>query len=66
MNRLIQEVAGRRRTVVLTPDFEAVAGLDTGGRSRKPRKAYRRFHGNGDVPPALQQAVEKVLREARA
>jgi predicted ATP-dependent endonuclease of OLD family len=66
MNRLIQEVAGRRRTVVLTPDFEAVVGLETGGRSRKPRKAYRRFHGNGDVPSALRQAVEKVLREARA
>src|SRR3954471_10028498 len=56
INRQIQEAAGRRRTVVLTPDFEAVAGLDTGGRSRKPRKAYRRFHGNGDVPPALKQA----------
>jgi predicted ATPase len=66
MNTLIQEVAGRRRTVVLAPDFEAVAGLDARGRSRKPRKAYRRFHGNGDVPPALRQAVEKVLRAARA
>jgi predicted ATP-dependent endonuclease of OLD family len=66
MNRLIQEVAGRRRTIVLAPDFEAVAGLDARGRGRKPRKAYRRFHGNGDVPPALRQAVEKVLREARA
>ena len=66
MNKLIQEVAGRRRTIVLAPDFEAVAGLDARGRNRKPRKAYRRFHGNGDVPPVLRQAVEKVLREARA
>jgi predicted ATP-dependent endonuclease of OLD family len=65
MNRLIQEVAGRRRTVVLTPDFEAVAGLDTGGRSRKPRKAYRRYNANGEVPEPLRTAVEKVLRAAR-
>ena len=66
MNKLIQEVAGRRRTIVLTPDFEAVSGMNARGRGRKPRAAYRRFHGNGDVPPALEQAVEKVLRAARA
>jgi hypothetical protein len=66
MNRHIQDVAGRRRTVVLTPDFEAVSGVAARGRGRKPRKAYRRFHGNGDVPPALRQAVEKVLGEARS
>jgi CRISPR-associated exonuclease Cas4 len=66
VNRQIQEVAGKRRTVVLTPDFEAVAGMKTGGRGRKPRKAVRRFmSGNGNVPQPLRNAVEKVLKAAR-
>jgi predicted ATP-dependent endonuclease of OLD family len=65
LNRQIQELAGRRRTVVLVPDFEAVAGMASGGRGRKPRKAYARFYGNGEVPAPLRQAVEKVMRAAR-
>jgi predicted ATP-dependent endonuclease of OLD family len=66
VNRQIQEVAGKRRTVVLTPDFEAVAGLKA-GRGRKPRKAVRRFSAsNGDMPQPLRTAVEKVLKAARA
>lgn len=65
VNAQIREVAGRGRTVVLTPDFEAVSGLTAGGRGRKPRKAYRRYRRNGDVPAPLQQAVERVLRAAR-
>jgi predicted ATP-dependent endonuclease of OLD family len=66
VNRQIQEVAGKRRVVVLTPDFEAVAGMRASGRGRKPRKAVRRFSaGNGDVPQPLRNAVEKVLRAAR-
>src|SRR3954462_5089622 len=36
VNRQIQEVAGRARTIVLTPDFEAVSGMKTRGRGRKP------------------------------
>jgi len=65
VNRQIQEVAGKRRTVVLTPDFEAVAGLKA-GRGRKPRKAVRRFSNqNGDMPQPLRTAVEKVMRAAR-
>ena len=64
INRQIQEVAGRRRTVVLVPDFEAVSGVNA-GRSRKPRNAYRRYFANGDVPEPLKVAVEKVLRAAR-
>ncbi|HEX7581565.1 MAG TPA: TOPRIM nucleotidyl transferase/hydrolase domain-containing protein [Gaiellaceae bacterium] len=64
INRQIQEVAGRRRTVVLAPDFEAVSGVNA-GRSRKPRNAYRRYFANGDVPEPLKMAVEKVLRAAR-
>jgi predicted ATP-dependent endonuclease of OLD family len=66
VNRQIQEVAGKRRTVVLTPDFEAVAGMKSSGRGRKPRKAVRRFSANnGDVPQPLRTAVEKALRAAR-
>jgi hypothetical protein len=64
-NRQIQEIAGRGRTVVLAPDFETVSGLNARGRSHKPRIAYRRFHGNGDIPDPLVRAVEKVLRAAR-
>ncbi|HEY8316196.1 MAG TPA: TOPRIM nucleotidyl transferase/hydrolase domain-containing protein [Gaiellaceae bacterium] len=64
VNQQILEVAGRRRTVVLTPDFEAVSGVSA--RSRKPRTAYRRYTGNGEVPAPLRSAVEKVLRAARS
>jgi predicted ATP-dependent endonuclease of OLD family len=65
VNKQIADVAGRRRTIVLTPDFEAVSGVSARGRGRKPRKAYRRYTGSGDVPPQLQLAVEKVLKAAR-
>jgi len=65
-NEQIRAVAGPTRTVVLTPDFEAVSGMNGGGRARKPHRAYRRYRGNGDVPEPLRQAVEKVLRAARA
>jgi endonuclease V-like protein UPF0215 family len=67
VNAQILEVAGRRRTVVLAPDFEAVAGVTARGRGRKPRKAVVRFTGsNGDVPEPLRLAVEKVLKAARS
>jgi hypothetical protein len=66
VNQQILEVAGRRRTVVLTPDFEAVSGVSARGRGRKPRKAYQRYSTNGEVPAALRSVVEKVLREARS
>jgi CRISPR-associated exonuclease Cas4 len=64
MNRQIQDVAGRRRTVVLAPDFEAVSGMNA-ARGRKPRRAYHRYFAGGDVPEPLRLAVEKVLRAAR-
>jgi predicted ATP-dependent endonuclease of OLD family len=67
VNRQIREVAGKRRTVVLTPDFEAVSGVKASGRARaKPHKAWRRYRGNGEVPEPLKLAVEKVLRAARS
>jgi predicted ATP-dependent endonuclease of OLD family len=65
VNRQIREVAGKGRTIVLAPDFEAVSGVSTRGRGRKPRNAYRRYTGNGEVPEPLRAAVEKVLRAAR-
>ena len=51
---------------MLVPDFEAVSGVNARGRSRKPHRAYRRYTGTDDVPEALKQAVEKVLRAARS
>jgi CRISPR-associated exonuclease Cas4 len=64
MNRQIREVAGRGRTVVLVPDFEAVSGVNARGRGRKPRKAWTRYRGNGEVPAPLLRAVEKVRKAA--
>ena len=66
VNRQIREIAGRRRTIVLAPDFEAVSGVSARGRGRKPRKAYRRYSGDGEVPAELRLAIEKVLKAARS
>lgn len=66
VNQQIRDVAGKGRTVLLTPDFEAVSGVSARGRGRKPRKAYRRYSGNGSVPELLRLAVEKVVRAARS
>jgi predicted ATPase len=65
-NAQIREVAGRGRTVVLVPDFEVVSGVNARGRGRKPRNAWRRYSGNGEVPAPLRQAVEKLRRAAHA
>jgi predicted ATP-dependent endonuclease of OLD family len=67
VNRQIREIAGSRRTVVLTPDFETVSGLRAGNRrGRKPQKAWLRYRGDGEVPEPLRVAVEKVLRIAQS
>ena len=66
VNQQIRDVAGKRRTVVLAPDFEAVSGVSARGKGRKPRNAYRRYRGNGEVPQPLRTAVEKVLKAARS
>ena len=67
VNRQIREIAGSRRTVVLTPDFETVSGLRADNRrGRKPQKAWLRYRGNGEVPEPLRVAVEKVLKIAHA
>ena len=66
INQQIQDVAGRRRTVVLVPDFEAVSGVTSRGRGRKPRRAYRHYTGNEEVPQQLRLAAERVLKAALA
>ena len=63
-NETILRVAGRKRTVALVPDFEGVSGLR--GRRAKPAAAFKRFQsGNGEIPGALRQAVERVVASAR-
>ena len=67
VNRQIREIAGSRRTVVLTPDFETVSGLRAGNRrGRKPQRAWLRYRGNGDVPEPLRVAVERVVKIAQS
>lgn len=57
LNALIRETADPERTVVMEPDFEAVAGLR--GHRRKPERAWLRFQelGRDDVPPSLKRVV---------
>jgi putative ATP-dependent endonuclease of the OLD family len=63
-NAAIRRAAGRRRTVMLVPDFEAVSGLRA--RRGKPAAALRRFRGGNDaVPEPLRAAVERVVAAAR-
>ncbi len=63
-NEAILRVAGRRRTIMLVPDFEGVAGLRA--RRGKPEAAWRRFQsGNADLPEPLRRAVERVVAAAR-
>ena len=63
-NDTIVRVAGKRRSIVLVPDFEGVTGLKV--RRGKPAAAYKRFQaGDGDVPGPLRQAVERVVVAAR-
>jgi hypothetical protein len=65
LNDLIAEVAGRERTVVLEPDFEAVAGLR--GHSHKPERAWRSFATlpATKMPAQLLQAATLALTLAR-
>ena len=63
-NELIANVAGRRRTIMLVPDFEGVAGLHV--RRGKPEAAWRRFQQAGaEVPAPLARAVERIVGAAR-
>jgi putative ATP-dependent endonuclease of the OLD family len=63
-NESIARVAGRRRSIMLVPDFEGVAGLKV--KRGKPAAAYRLFdRGDGAVPGPLRNAVERVVAAAR-
>lgn len=64
-NAEIAAIVRPEKTIVLEPDFEAVAGLR--GHSHKPEQAWRSFAGieRAAVPPPLTTAVERVLALAR-
>jgi predicted ATP-dependent endonuclease of OLD family len=62
LNRLIAEVAGQERTIVLEPDFEGVARVA----GHKPESAWRRFSSlsPADIPSPLGTAVAMALELA--
>ena len=66
LNALIAESADERRTVVLEPDFESVAGLK--GRRHKPERAWRQFAAlpPDEIPVPLRRAAELAVELARA
>ncbi|MGZ4482646.1 MAG: ATP-dependent nuclease [Gaiellales bacterium] len=64
LNARIARAAGAERTVVLVPDFEAVAGLP--GRSHKPEHAWRRFvETDAKIPEQLARAAGLAVTLAR-
>jgi hypothetical protein len=65
LNALIRRRAGARRTIVLEPDFEGVAGLRS-RRARKPEQAWRRLVADtARKPPApLVRAATLALELA--
>jgi predicted ATPase len=66
LNALIADTAGDERTIVLDPDFEAVAGL--AGHSRKPERAWRDFASrpSAEMPAPLVRVAERAISLARA
>jgi predicted ATP-dependent endonuclease of OLD family len=63
LNELIESVVGPSRTVVLEPDFEAIAGL--AGHSHKPERAWRHFAAlaAADVPEPLARVPTRLLAQ---
>jgi predicted ATPase len=66
LNALIADTAGEERTVVLDPDFEAVAGLE--GRRRKPERAWREFASrtSAEMPGHLLRVAALAMSLARS
>jgi putative ATP-dependent endonuclease of the OLD family len=66
LNALIADTAGGEGTIVLDPDFEAVAGLV--GHSRKPERAWREFasRASADMPEPLVRVAERAISLSRA
>jgi predicted ATP-dependent endonuclease of OLD family len=64
LNALILETAGTERTIVLDPDFEAVAGLK--GKSRKPARALKAFASRSaaEMPKPLVTAARLAISMA--
>ena len=64
LNALIRRHAGARRTVVLEPDFEGVAGFHS--RAHKPERAWRRLAQARpeELPEPLVRAVRLALDSA--
>jgi putative ATP-dependent endonuclease of the OLD family len=65
LNALIRRQAGARRTVVLEPDFEGVAGFRS--RAHKPERAFRRLAraGPDELPEPLVRAVRLAIEAAQ-
>jgi hypothetical protein len=64
LNALIRRRAGAKRTIVLEPDFEGVAGFHS--RRQKPERAWHHLaHAHRDgMPESLVRAVELALDSA--
>lgn len=64
LNALIRRRAGGRRTILLEPDFEGVAGFHS--RSHKPERAWHRLARAPleELPAPLVRAVELALESA--
>jgi predicted ATPase len=64
LNALIRRLAGTRRTIVLEPDFESVAGFH--GKGSKPERAWSHLaHAPLDeLPEPLVRAVKLALASA--
>jgi hypothetical protein len=64
LNALIRRLAGARRTVVLEPDFEGIAGFR--GRGPKPERAWTHLVDAhlDDLPEPLVRAVKLALETA--
>lgn len=61
LNDLIAELAGPERTIVLEPDFEAVARIK--GHGHKPHRTWQRFTSlsPGEMPQELARAAELAV-----
>lgn len=64
LNALIRRRAGARRTIVLEPDFEGIAGYR--GKARKPERAWAHLAQApvDDLPEPLVRAVKLAIRTA--
>jgi predicted ATP-dependent endonuclease of OLD family len=66
LNALIRRRAGARRTIVLEPDFEGVAGFRGRRKKKKPERAWRHLANAhpDEVPKPLAAAVRLALASA--